>query len=254
MTAAKEGANSLKVMLDAKLPTVAQLSGSVAVDANSASSAAQDIGQVQPVVQAYNQAIVPYISTQLTQQTKDGILTEMQSLLDRLGRLTRGLREVLQSGRVQEGDDALGCVTALAVFAIVQEQITARNMLRISDEDITLKMKQLLQSTSTRRRVGQARNQFYPGGGPGDDPGDDPGGGPGRSPSDLPPSGSNPPGTGPPPGPRPGPPSEQGREAFRRFAQNFRGRVIAKPADVAEFPAPITGPMSQPAMPRGPKF
>ena len=50
MTSTKEGANSLKVLLDAKIATVAQLNRSVGIDAGYA-SAADDIGQVQPVVQ-----------------------------------------------------------------------------------------------------------------------------------------------------------------------------------------------------------
>ena len=45
MTSTKEGANSLKVL---------QLDRSVGIDAGYA-SAADDVGQVQPVVQAYNQ-------------------------------------------------------------------------------------------------------------------------------------------------------------------------------------------------------
>ena len=94
MTTTKEGTNSLKVLLDAKLATVAQLNLSVGIDAGYA-SAADDIGQVQPVVQAYNQVVAPFISTQLTQQTKDTILTELRYLLERLGSRERGLTSAL---------------------------------------------------------------------------------------------------------------------------------------------------------------
>ena len=59
MTVAKEGSNSLKVMLDAKLASVAQLNRSVALNAGFA-SAVEDIGQMQPIVQAYNQVVTPY--------------------------------------------------------------------------------------------------------------------------------------------------------------------------------------------------
>ena len=117
MTTTKEGANSLKVLLDAKLATVAQLNRSVGIDAGYA-SAADDIGQVQPVVQAYNQVVAPFISTQLTQQTKDAILTEMRELLDRLGKLDRGLTTVLNNHRL-ESDAALNCATGLAVFSLM---------------------------------------------------------------------------------------------------------------------------------------
>ena len=90
MTTTKEGANSLKVLLDAKLASVAQLNRHVGIDAGYA-SAADDVGQVQPVVQAYNQVVAPFISTQLTQQTKDAILTELRYLMGRLGTLEREL-------------------------------------------------------------------------------------------------------------------------------------------------------------------
>ena len=90
MTTTREGSNSLKVLLDAKLATVAQLNRHVGIDAGY-TSAADDVGQVQPVVQAYNQAVAPFISTQLTQQTKEAILTELRYLLERLGNLERDL-------------------------------------------------------------------------------------------------------------------------------------------------------------------
>ena len=67
MTVAKEGSNSLKVMLDAKLASVAQLNRSVAL-CDGFASAVEDMGQMQPTVQAYNQVVTPYTSTQLTQQ------------------------------------------------------------------------------------------------------------------------------------------------------------------------------------------
>jgi hypothetical protein len=104
----KEGTSSLKVPLDAKLAIVRQLSRSVGVDAGHA-SAAGDIGQVKPVVQAYSQAVAPLISTQLTQQTKDAILTETRYLLDRLGNLEEGLTSALGGNRLQ-GDAVLHCV------------------------------------------------------------------------------------------------------------------------------------------------
>ena len=114
MTVAKEGSNSLKVMLDAKLASVAQLNRSVALNAGFA-SAVEDIGQIQPIVQACNQVVTPYTSTQLTQQTKEGILSEMHALLDRLGKLRTGITRALNRRNLR-GEVVLRCVTALAVF------------------------------------------------------------------------------------------------------------------------------------------
>ncbi len=76
MTSTREGANSFKVLLNAMLASVAQLSRSVGVDAGYA-SVADDIGQEQPVVHAYNQAMAPFISTQLARETKGAILTDV---------------------------------------------------------------------------------------------------------------------------------------------------------------------------------
>ena len=113
MTGTKDGSNSLKVMLDAQLASVAQLSGHVNVDAGYA-SAIGNIGQIQTIIQTYNQVVGPYTATQLTQQTKELILFEMRSLLDRLGRLDRGLTRVL--GDELEGEAEQICVTALLFF------------------------------------------------------------------------------------------------------------------------------------------
>ena len=118
MTTTKEGTNSLKVLLDAKIAAVAQLNRHVGIDAGYA-SATDDIGQVQPVVQAYNQVVAPFISTQLTQQTKDAILTELRYLLERLGTLERGLENALHNDNNMVGDSVRYCVAALAVFSIM---------------------------------------------------------------------------------------------------------------------------------------
>ncbi len=103
--------------MDAKIATVAQLNRHVGIDAGYA-SATDDIGQVQPLVQACNQAVAPFISTQLTQQTKDTILTEMRYLLERLGTLDTGLENALRNDNMV-GDSVRYCVAALAVFSIM---------------------------------------------------------------------------------------------------------------------------------------
>ena len=92
MTSTKEGANSLKVLLDAKIASMVQLEQSLP---KFDQSAASDLGQIQPVVQAYNQVVTPFSSTMLTQQTRDAILTETHYLMDKIGRLKTGLLRVL---------------------------------------------------------------------------------------------------------------------------------------------------------------
>jgi hypothetical protein len=111
MTVTKEGSNSLKVMLDAKIASVAQLNRHVTVDA-SYQSAADDIGQMQAVVQAYNQVVAPYSSTQLTQQTREAILTEMRELMGRLGKLREGLKTALDHNR--DSSVVANCLVAVA--------------------------------------------------------------------------------------------------------------------------------------------
>ena len=192
MTTTKEGANSLKVLLDAKLATVAQLNRSVGIDAGYA-SAADDIGQVQPVVQAYNQVVAPFISTQLTQQTKDAILTELRYLLDRLGALEKGLRGVLNDNRIT-GNTMVSCIVARTVFHLMSKQIKVGKLLVIREEDINQKVLELLQRPLYKRRLGNATFPRPPGGGPGPGPGPGPGG-PGGFPRGR--RGSPP----PPPGP-----------------------------------------------------
>ncbi len=109
----------MKVALDAKLAAVAQLNRSSGFDVGYATAAEDDV-QAQPVVQAYNQAVAPFISTQLTQQTKDANVPEMRDPLVRLGSLKRELSTALD--RLQ-GNALLSCVKGLAVFTIMSKQI-----------------------------------------------------------------------------------------------------------------------------------
>ena len=119
MTTTKQGANSLKVLLDAKLASVLQLTQSIPKNDY---SSANDVGQIQPVVQAYNQAVTPFSSTMITQQTRDAILVEMRDLLDRLGKLKKGLNEVFATVRNPFLDDVVNnCVVALAVVELMYE-------------------------------------------------------------------------------------------------------------------------------------
>ena len=108
----QQGSNTLKVMLDSKIASVAQLNRAVGVDSGY-SSAFADISAIQPVIQAYSQVVTPYSSPRLTQQTKDAILTQTRSLMDRLGRLDGGLTRFL--GEAHQGEIVLAAVTALAV-------------------------------------------------------------------------------------------------------------------------------------------
>ena len=86
----QQGSNTLKVMLESKIASVAQLSKAVGVDSGSPSAFAY-ISAIQPTIQAHNQVVTPYNSPQLTEQTEDAILTQTPSLMDRLGRLDNGL-------------------------------------------------------------------------------------------------------------------------------------------------------------------
>ena len=262
MTTTKEGSNSLKVLLDAKIASVAQLNRQVQVDGNYP-SAADDIGQVQPVVQAYNQVVAPFMSTQLTQQTRDAILTEMRYLLDRLGKLRKGLGDALDH-RNLNANAVQNCVVALAVFIIMDDQIKTAKLLPISDNDVNQKVADLLERRPRwRAALGDRRPPFFPpgGGGPGGGP---PPGGPGGAP----PPGGNPPGSGPrpstrpaPPPPPPGPGPSNGGPPIgplaplpprrRATAQDFANAVMAHSRGENPFgPVPATvAPTSQPAAP-----
>ncbi len=62
------------------------------------------------------------------------ILFEMRALRDRLGRLEKGPREVF--GGELEGDAPQICITALAVFVSMSQQIKKAKLLPMSDDDI----------------------------------------------------------------------------------------------------------------------
>ena len=160
MTTTKEGNNSLKVLLESKIASVVHF-----INSQDQSSAAE-IGQVQPLVQAYNQIVTPYASTQLTQQTKEAILTEVRYLLPRLGDLTKALRRAIQTVAHNPFLDfaVMYCIIALAVAEIMDGQIKKAKLLPISDEDISEKVSSLLNSNPTWKAATQRNGG--PGGGP----------------------------------------------------------------------------------------
>ena len=205
MTTTKEGSNSLKVLLEAKIASVVQF-----INSQDQSSAA-DIGQVQPLVQAYNQVVAPYASTQLTQQTREAILTEVRYLLSKLGDLTKALRRAIQTVAHNPFLDfaVRYCVICLAVAEIMGGQIKTAKLLPISDEDIEDKVNNLLDKNASWKAAVQRnpRPGGGPGGGPPPPPPPPPGGfrgfrpgGPREGPAPPPPPPTDPSGPSPPGG------------------------------------------------------
>ena len=163
MTSTKDGSNSLKVLLEAKIAIVVQFTN--VLD----KASAVNIGQVQPLIQAYNQVVAPYASTQITQQTKEAILTEVRYLLGRLGDLKKALQQAIRiSIRSRMFNYAAKyCVVALAVAEIMDKQIKTAKLFPINDDDIQREIDSLLnENANWRQAMATGDDDDGDGGGP----------------------------------------------------------------------------------------
>ena len=173
LTQISEGIKALTVLLDKKYANLSLMirPGST-TDSQEFAMGASEIGQIELVIQIYNQIVFPYSSPNLTQQTRQQILMRTHDMMKPIARIVTGLKKAinglvsdLRSGSGSSGSIGptitfyfVRCVEALGLYVIIYEQLKSGKIQPITDNDLTPRIWDLINKQKSWRSIADGKN------------------------------------------------------------------------------------------------